>query len=80
VKDYLSTSRIERVFLPPYAPHLNLIERVWKFFKKPVRYGRYYATLNPFTTACDDFFAGLDRYHALLRSLLTDQFQIIGQT
>lgn len=34
VKAYLATSTIELVFLPPYAPNLNLIERFWKFFKK----------------------------------------------
>lgn len=79
VKDYLATSKIELVFLPPYAPNLNLIERFWKFFKKTVLYGRYYETFSQFKTACDDFFAGLDRHHASLRSLLTDQFQIIGQ-
>jgi hypothetical protein len=55
-----------------------LIERFWKFFKKTVLYGRYYATISQFKTACDDFFAGLDRHHASLRSLLTDQFQITG--
>jgi len=36
VKDYLANSRIELVFLTPYAPNLNLIERFWKFFKKTV--------------------------------------------
>jgi len=30
------------VFLPPYAPNLNLIERFWKFFKKTILYGRHY--------------------------------------
>jgi len=28
VKEYLKTSRIELVFLPPYMPDLNLIERL----------------------------------------------------
>ena len=78
VKDYLANSRIELVFLPPYAPNLNLIERFWKFFKKTVLYGRYYETFCQFKTACDNFFAGLDQHHASLRSLLTDRFQIIG--
>ena len=32
VKEYLKDSRIKLVFLPPYAPNLNLIERLWKFF------------------------------------------------
>jgi transposase len=44
VKDYLENSKIELIFLPPYAPNLNLIERFWKFFKKTVLYGRYYET------------------------------------
>lgn len=78
MKDYLANSRIELVFLPPYAPNLNLIERFWKFFKKTVLYGRYYETFCQYKTACDDFFAGLDQHHASLRSLLTDRFQIIG--
>jgi len=28
VQDYLKTSRIQLIFLPPYAPNLNLIERL----------------------------------------------------
>jgi transposase len=79
VKDYLEKSRITLVFLPPYAPNLNLIERFWKFFKKTVLYGRYYETFSQFKAACDQFFAGLDQHHTSLRSLLTDRFQIIGQ-
>jgi hypothetical protein len=27
---------IELLFLPPYSPNLNLIERLWKFTKEPV--------------------------------------------
>lgn len=80
VKDYLASSKIELIFLPPYAPNLNLIERFWKFFKKTVLYGRYYETFAEFKTACDAFFTDLDRHQAALRSLLTDRFQIIGQT
>ena len=67
VKDYLANSRIELVFLPPYAPNLNLIERFWKFFKKTVLYGRYYETFSQFKTACDNFFAGLDWTSTTLR-------------
>jgi len=70
--------KIELVFLPPYAPNLNLIEWFWKFFKKTVLYGRYYETFCQFKTACDNFFAGLDQHRASLRLLLTDRFQSIG--
>jgi transposase len=28
VQEYLETSRVELIFLPPYSPNLNLIERL----------------------------------------------------
>ena len=31
-----SFAKIELMFLPPYSPNLNPIERYWKFFKKKV--------------------------------------------
>jgi len=57
VQDYLKTSRIKLVFLPPYAPNLNLIERLWKFFKKQTLYNRYFETFAEFKAACEAFFA-----------------------
>ncbi|WP_292992008.1 transposase, partial [Nitrosomonas sp.] len=75
--EYLSDSKIELIFLPPYAPNLNLIERYWRFFKKEILYGKYYETFTLFKQACDDFFAASERYKESLRSLLTDNFQII---
>jgi len=80
VSEYLDNSKIELIFLPPYAPNLNLIERYWKFFKKKVLYGLYYETFALFKEACDAFFNAADRYQAELRTLLTDNFQIIGTT
>lgn len=53
VSDYLKDSKIELVFLPPYSPNLNLIERYWKFFKKKVLYNRYYEKFNEFKDALD---------------------------
>jgi transposase len=41
VSEYLLSSKIELVFLPPYAPNLNLIERYGRFFKKEILYGKY---------------------------------------
>ena len=34
---------IELLFLPPYSPNLNLIERLWKFVKKDVLYSNTFA-------------------------------------
>jgi transposase len=80
ISDYLNDSKIKLVFLPPYAPNLNLIERYWKFFKKKILYGRYYETFSLFKSTCEAFFTALDQYKAELRTLLTDNFQIIGST
>ncbi|SER71645.1 DDE superfamily endonuclease [Nitrosomonas sp. Nm51] len=77
VTDYLPDSKTGLIFLPPYAPNLNLIERYWRFFKKEILYGKYYETFFLCKQACDDFFASPERYKESLRSLLTDNFQII---
>jgi transposase len=78
VRAFLETSKIELVFLPPYAPNLNLIERFWKFFKKQVLYNQYHATFEKFKKACETFFANVHQYAPQLRALLTENFQIIG--
>ncbi len=78
VKEYLKTSRIELVFLPPYSPNLNLIERLWKFFKQKVLYNRYYESFEEFRTACEEFFTNPREYHRELRPLLTENFAIAG--
>ena len=78
VSEYLKDSKIKLVFLPAYSPNLNLIERFWKFFKRKVTYNKYYGTFNEFKYACEDFFDSLEQYALQLRSLLTENFQIIG--
>lgn len=78
VRKYLEKSKITLVFLPPYAPNLNLIERYWKFFKKNVLYNRYFETFDEFTLACEAFFKNSTAHVNELRSLLTENFQILG--
>lgn len=34
LQEYLKDARIKLIFLPAYAPNLNLIEPLWKFFEK----------------------------------------------
>ena len=77
IKAYLVDSRIELMFLPPYAPNLNLIERYWKYFKKNILYNRHYETFKGFKQACTDFFENTEDHLPSLRSLLTENFQII---
>ena len=40
VKAFLETSKVQIIFLPPYSPNLNLIERLWRFLKKIVLYNK----------------------------------------
>jgi transposase len=77
VTEYLQHSRIRLEFLPPYSPNLNLIERFWKFFKRQVLYNRYYETFDDYKQACKQFFGSLDQHTEQLRSLLTENFEIV---
>jgi transposase len=78
VAEYLKTSRIRLEPLPPYAPNLNLIERFWKFFRRQVLYNRYYERFDQFRDACRKFFAEIDTFAPQLRTLLAENFEIIG--
>jgi transposase len=78
VGEYLENSRINLLFLPPYSPNLNLIERFWKYFKRKVLYNHYYEAFEEFKNACNRFFCDLDSHVPQLRSLLTENFEIIG--
>ena len=77
----LVTSRAETLhitleFLPSYSPNLNLIERLWKFVKRDVLYGRHYDNFTEFRRAID---GGLDniptKHRPQLATLMTHNFQ-----
>lgn len=66
----------ELLFLPPYSPNLNLIERVWRLVKTRSLRNRYFPDFTTFIKSIDDFLdslAGENRY--LLQSLVTHNFQ-----
>ena len=78
VKELAENSpRLKLVYLPAYSPELNLIERVWKYFKKQVLYNKYYASVSEFRKATIDFFRNIDRHASALRSLLDGGFENI---
>jgi transposase len=62
VKAFLKTSKVQIIFLPPYSPNLNLIERLWRFLKKIVLYNRYYERFADFKGAILRFFANIKQY------------------
>jgi transposase len=76
LKEYIEGTKIKLIFLPPYSPNLNLIERYWKFFKKKVLNNYYYETFEEFQQACKNFFRKRKKYLPELQSLLTENFHI----
>lgn len=51
VKILAEELNINLVYLPPYSPNLNLIERYWGFLRKKVLQNRYYKTFDEFHDA-----------------------------
>lgn len=77
VKEFLEENqRVKIIFLPPYSPNLNLIERLWLFFKKKKLWHRYYEHYAEFKTACMAFFENIERYKSELQTLMTPNFQL----
>jgi transposase len=67
---------LELLFLPPYSPNLNLIERLWRFVRKECLYSTYYEHFDVFKQAISQCLAETTgRHHAALKSLLTLEFQ-----
>ena len=67
---------IKLLYLPPYSPNLNLIERLWKFVKKQCLYSKYYTDFSAFTHAIEDCLTHTQTTHKqAFGSLLTLNFQ-----
>lgn len=76
VMDLALELRIELLFLPPYSPNLNLIERFWKFVKKQCLHAAYYDSFALFQSAITACINGSKTEHRQeLKSLLTLNFQ-----
>jgi len=74
---FAEENNILLLFLPPYAPNLNLIERLWKFTKKHLVNNTYHENFTQFVNSADSFFNNLDDHHQELATLFTQKFQII---
>jgi hypothetical protein len=69
---------VQIIFLPPYSPNLNLIERLWRFLKKIVLYNRYYERFADLKGALLKFFANIKQYRSELKSLMALNFHTLG--
>ena len=76
VQELAERLKIELLYLPPYSPNLNLIERLWKFIRKKCLYSKYYDDFSDFKRAISDC---LNQTHTTYKSeldtLLTLNFQ-----
>ena len=55
VTEYVAENNIRLLFLPAYSPNLNLIERLWRFFKGEVC-TKYHEKFKNFRNAVFGFF------------------------
>jgi transposase len=74
--EWVKTTRITPVFLPPYSPNLNLIERLWKFMRKKIINTAFYRKKEEFRQAVLAFFNNIANYKDELASLMTLNFHV----
>ena len=80
VTTFAKSIGIHLLFLPPYSPNLNIIERLWKFTKKQILNAQYYDAPKKFHEAVTDFFQNINQNHnAELHKLLTLKFQFFDK-
>ena len=66
---FKNRDRLVRVFLPPYSPELNPIERVWRITRRQVTHNRYFGTVEDLEGALASHFAKWDNPNKALRVL-----------
>ena len=82
VREWLNThgKKIHLIFLPPYAPNLNAIERLWAVLHKAVTHNKFYPTFNQFVDAVLGFFRHtLPSKWGNIRDFVSDAFHIINR-
>lgn len=76
--EYLKASRIKPLYLPPYSPNLNPIERLWKIMRETKLYNRYYESSIEFFREIRSFFSDdVPKKAQSWTSRLNDNFQTI---
>lgn len=78
LSEWLADKPLVQVFLPPYSPNLNLIERLWKFLRQKIINPCFYRTKGQFRQAVLGFFDRLDEFGQDLAALLTLNFHLFA--
>lgn len=61
--------RLVRIFLPPYSPELNPIERVWRITRRQVTHNRYFESTDQLGTALTSRFGNWEQPNTALKVL-----------
>jgi len=71
---------VQLLYLPPYSPNLNIIERLWKFTKKQSLNSRYYEKFSEFRSAILGSMEKINNgeWADELKTLLTLKFQMFS--
>lgn len=78
VRNYIKHKRrIKLIFLPPYSPNLNPIERLWRLMHQKLTWNHYFPTFKEFRSKTLTFFRNLPKYKPELDTLITDNFQLL---
>lgn len=77
VKNYVENSKINLVFLPPYSPNLNLMERIWGLLKRQLIGNSFFETFSDFKDGIKTFFRKTlkTKKEKWLMPLIGDEFQ-----
>lgn len=76
LKEWVEGTRIKQIFLPPYSPNLNLMERLWKFLWKKVINTGFYRTKEKFRKAVKQSFENIDDFREEFGVTSNFQFSI----
>jgi transposase len=60
VTNYINDNNITLLFLPPYSPEFNPIERVWSFIKSKIRQ-RFFKTADIFRKFVFNLFTNINK-------------------
>ena len=78
VQNYAKEINIKIKYLPPYAPNLNLVERIWKFLKSKLK-NIYIETFAEFKNWIYDFFKNFEDYKEEVSKIISNNIQIIKE-
>lgn len=82
VKEQALKLGIQLVFLPPYSPNLNLIERMWRYIRKEILRNQYFDSAHIFHQAIKQALIDINfnsKTKQEIKTLITPNFQTFAQ-